>query len=79
MKVSKLLMLPIGCSIIDSKYSYNKTQACVCKPVLCAFYNDNGAQGSAIIFSLIETAKEAELNPYKYLVYLLKTALKLSL
>ena len=39
----------------------------------------NGAQGSAIIFSLIETVKEAGLNPYKYLVYLLKTAPKLSL
>lgn len=39
----------------------------------------NGAQGSAIIFSLIETAKEAGLNPYKYLVYLLKTAPQLSL
>jgi transposase len=34
----------------------------------------NGAQGSAIIFSLIETAKENHLDPYRYLVYVLSTA-----
>lgn len=34
----------------------------------------SGAQGSAIIFSLIETAKENHLDPYRYLVYLLTTA-----
>ncbi|MDO4324396.1 MAG: transposase domain-containing protein [Lachnospiraceae bacterium] len=34
----------------------------------------NGAQGSAIIFSLIETAKEHHLDPYRYLTYVLKTA-----
>lgn len=33
-----------------------------------------GAQGSATIFSLIETAKENKLDPYKYLVYVLRTA-----
>lgn len=34
----------------------------------------NDAQGSAIIFSLIETAKEHHLDPYRYLTYVLKTA-----
>lgn len=34
----------------------------------------NGATGSAVMFSLIETAKENGLNPYEYLVYVLKTA-----
>jgi len=34
----------------------------------------HGAQGSAIIFSLIETAKENGLDPYRYLVYILSTA-----
>ena len=29
-----------------------------------------GARGSAIIYSIIETAKENNLNPYNYLVYL---------
>ncbi len=33
-----------------------------------------GAQGSVIIFSLIETAKENGLNPYAYLLYILRTA-----
>ena len=33
-----------------------------------------GAQGSAIMFSLIETAKENGLDPYRYLCYLFKTA-----
>ena len=34
----------------------------------------NGAQGSAVIFSLIETAKANGLDPYRYLVYVLSTA-----
>ena len=33
-----------------------------------------GAQASAIIFSLIETAKENGLNPYDYLVYIFSHA-----
>ena len=33
-----------------------------------------GAQASAVIYSLIETAKETELDPFRYLVWLLKTA-----
>ena len=33
-----------------------------------------GAQSSAVIYSLIETAKENRLDPYRYLVYVLKTA-----
>ena len=33
-----------------------------------------GAQGSAVMFSLIETAKENGLDPYRYLVHILKTA-----
>ena len=31
-------------------------------------------QGSAVIFSLIETAKENGLDPYKYLLRILQTA-----
>jgi len=37
-----------------------------------------GAKGSAVIFSLIETAKENGLDPYRYLVWVLDTAPKLS-
>ena len=33
-----------------------------------------GAQSSAVIYSLIETAKENGLDPYHYLVWLLETA-----
>ena len=33
-----------------------------------------GATGSAIMFSLIQTAIENGLDPYKYLTWLLKTA-----
>ena len=35
-----------------------------------------GAQSSAVLFSLIETAKENCLDPYRYLVWLLKEAPK---
>ena len=34
-----------------------------------------GAKGSAVIFSLIETAKENELDPYRYLVWMMKAPL----
>ena len=34
----------------------------------------DGAQGSAVMFSLIETAKENRLDPYRYLAYVLTTA-----
>ena len=34
----------------------------------------NGAQGSAIIFSVIQTALEYGLNPYRYLKYIFETA-----
>jgi len=34
----------------------------------------DGAQGSATIFSLIETAKENDLDPFRYLVWVLSTA-----
>lgn len=34
----------------------------------------NGAQGSAIIFSMIETAKENGLDPFHYLVWVLQSA-----
>lgn len=37
----------------------------------------NGAQGSAVIFSIIETAKENGLDPYAYLVYIFQTAPKI--
>ena len=33
-----------------------------------------GAQASAVIYSLIETAKETQLDPFRYLTWLLKTA-----
>lgn len=33
-----------------------------------------GAKASAVMYSLIETAKENSINPYDYLVFLLKTA-----
>ncbi len=38
-----------------------------------------GAQGSAVVYSLIETAKENKLDPYGYLVYVLKTAKELDI
>ena len=34
----------------------------------------NGAKGSATIFSLIQTAIEDSLDPYRYLTWLLKAA-----
>ena len=37
-----------------------------------------GAQASAVIYSLIETAKENDLDPYRYLVWLLNNAPGLS-
>ena len=37
----------------------------------------NGAQGSAVIYSLIDTAKENGLDPYKYLTWVLTEAPKL--
>ena len=33
-----------------------------------------GAQSSAVIYSLIETAKENELDPYRYLLWVLESA-----
>ena len=33
-----------------------------------------GAQASAVIYSLMETAKETELDPYKYLLWVLREA-----
>ena len=33
-----------------------------------------GAQSSAIMFSIVETAKENKLNPYNYLCNIFKTA-----
>lgn len=38
----------------------------------------SGAQGGTVIFSLIETAKENGLDPYRYLCHVLKMAPKLS-
>jgi transposase len=38
-----------------------------------------GAKASAIMYSLIETAKENRLNPYEYLVYILKKATGLNM
>jgi hypothetical protein len=38
-----------------------------------------GAKASAVMYSLIETAKENRLNPYEYLVYILKKATGLNM
>lgn len=38
-----------------------------------------GAQGSTVIFSLIETAKENGLDPFRYLVWVMQNAPVLSL
>ena len=37
-----------------------------------------GAQASAVIYSLIETAKENSLDPYRYLLWVLQAAPQLS-
>ena len=37
-----------------------------------------GARGSAVIYSLIETAKENGLDPYRYLLWILEQAPKLA-
>ena len=37
-----------------------------------------GAQGSAVIYSLMETAKENSLDPYRYLLWVLQNAPQLS-
>ena len=37
-----------------------------------------GAQASAVIYSLIETAKENGLDPYRYLLWLLQNAPQLN-
>lgn len=37
-----------------------------------------GAQGSAVVYSLIETAKETGLDPYRYLLWVLSAAPKLA-
>jgi transposase len=38
-----------------------------------------GAKASAVMYSLVETAKENGLNPYDYLAWVLKTAPKMTL
>lgn len=38
-----------------------------------------GAQSSAVIFSLIETAKENRLDPFRYLVWVMQNAPTLAL
>ena len=45
---------------------------------LAFFHTPAGAQSSAVIYGLIETAKENDLDPYRYLVWLLHNALDLS-
>ena len=35
---------------------------------------ESGAQGSAVMYSIIETAKENSLDPYRYLTYIFKKA-----
>ena len=47
------------------------------KSAVCQY--SGGAQSSAVIYSLIETAKENQLDPYRYLLWVLEQAPKLSL
>ena len=37
-----------------------------------------GAQSSAVLYSLVETAKETGLDPYRYLLWVLERAPKLA-
>ncbi|WP_138157806.1 transposase domain-containing protein [Ruminococcus bovis] len=36
---------------------------------------ESGATGSAVMYSIIETAKENNLNPFRYLTYIFKSSL----
>ena len=45
------------------------------KSAVCQY--SGGAQSSAVIYSLIETAKENQLDPYRYLLWVLEQAPKL--
>jgi hypothetical protein len=46
----------------------------------CLFANTPaGAQSSAVIYSLIEAAKESGLDPYRYLLWVLESAPALAL
>lgn len=60
-----------------------KDTECLVLTVICAMIVQNkkifantpaGAQFSAVIYSLIETAKENKLDPYRYLLWILESA-----
>ena len=46
----------------------------MCSSDLLFANTPEGAQGSAVVFSLIETAKENRLDPYAYLLYIFRSA-----
>jgi len=46
----------------------------ICRKNFLFANTPSGATSSAVIFSLVETAKAEGLNPYDYLVYVFRTA-----
>ena len=63
-----------SCQQIYSGADANTITA-ICKALKYCFANTpNGAKGTAIMFSMIETAKENGLDLYKYILYILKIA-----
>ena len=66
------------CANAVADYVVYLAKADACK-ILNRFANTaNGAQSCAILFSLIETAKESKLDPCRYLTWVLKEAPKRS-
>ena len=64
--------LPILCSCFAAaEQTASKPCIGICVP--------KGAQASVIIYSLVETAKENGLDPYRYLTWLMREAPKLDL
>ena len=64
------------------KLNNNRAERSV-KPIVMGRKNlfantEGGAQSSAIVYSMIETAKENPLSPYQYLTWLLRDAPKLA-
>ena len=83
--------LPAGAVAVPARYledgrlelSNNRAERSI-KPFVMGRKNwlfantPGGAQASAVIYSLIETAKENGLDPYRYLLWILQTAPQLS-
>lgn len=60
-------------------YQVSGPRALVYRQMTIAVIGDaGGAQASAMIYSLIETAKENDLDPYRYLLWILRNAPSLS-